>query len=110
MYLAGLGDDAAFYLSILMGTRPPLSAAETLTALDIIHKSFGNLLAVRSVDRKPVRSLALLKMFQAKALDQQVKERIVLETNFLSTLPTTVVPPPMMPPGPPPPPGTTPFN
>jgi hypothetical protein len=104
-----LGDQAAFFIYTVMINRPPLSAGETLTALDIIHKSFGNLLAVQAGDRKPTNSLALLKLFQATAVDQLVKERIAAENNFLNALPVNVVPAPLGVPGPPPPPGTTPF-
>lgn len=103
------GDEAAFFLYGLMINRAPFSAAETLTALDIIHKSFADLLAVQVGDRKPTNSLALLKVFQATAVDQVVKERIASETNFLNSLPTNVAAPPMGVPGPPPAPGTTPF-
>lgn len=108
-YLSMLGDQAAFFIYTVMINRPPLSAVETLTALDIIHKSFRNLLAVQAGDRKPTSSLALLKLFQATAVDQRVKERIAAENNFLNALPENVVPLPLGVPGPPPAPGTTPF-
>lgn len=109
LYLAGLGDKAAFFIYVLMSTRSQLSAEETLTALDIIHKSFANLLAVQKGDRKPINSLALLKLFQASAVDQRVKERIAAENNFLKALPEDVAPAPLGVIGPPPAPGTTPF-
>lgn len=108
--LAGEGDGAAFFIYTLMVNRSPLSAAETLTALDIIHKSFGDPLAIQNgQDRKPVKSLALLKLFQSTAIDQTVKERIAAETNFLNAVPQNIVAPPMGVPGPPPAHGTTPF-
>jgi hypothetical protein len=109
-YLAGLGDEAAFFIYNL-GIYSPLSAAQTLTALDIIHKSFADPLAIRNgEDRKPLKSLALLKLFQATAGDETVKERIVVETNFLNAVPQNPVAPPIGIIGPPPAPGTTPFN
>jgi hypothetical protein len=88
--LAAYGDSAAFFISVFTGHNPPLSAPQTLTALDIIHKSFARLNAVQSGDRKPEATLALLKIFQATAVDQTVKERIAIETNFLNTLPATI--------------------
>jgi len=89
-YCAGLGDEAAFLIYTLMVYSPPMSSMQTLTALDIIHKSFARLSAVQKGDRKPEATLALLKLFQATAIDQTVKERIAMETNFLNTLPATI--------------------
>jgi hypothetical protein len=110
MRLHGMGDEAAFDIYSLMATRAPLTQAETLTALDIIHKSFARPIAIQNpADRKPVHSLALLKMFQATAVDQTVKERIAIETNYLNSVPANPVAPPVGVPGPPPPHGTTPF-
>ena len=110
-YCAMLGDEAAFFIYGIVVSNPPLTAAQTLTALDIIHKSFGDLLAVRNAaDRKPRSSLALLKLFQATAVDEDVKERIATETSFLNALPLNVTAPAMGVPEPPPPPGTTMFS
>ncbi len=110
-YLAMLGDQASFLLYNLMITRPPLSAAETLTALDILHKSFARPKFIQNTaDRNPDKALILLKLFQMSAVDEAVKERIVTERNFLVAVPQVIVPDPMPPLGPPPPPGTTPFR
>ena len=102
--LAGMGDEAAFDIYTLMANSQPMTAAQTLTALDIIHKAFAKPTAIQYGLTKPTNSLALLKMFEAAAVDQAVKERVATETNFLHAVPATVVPPP---PGnyPPPPPG-----
>jgi hypothetical protein len=104
MTLAGMGDEAAFDIYTLMVNSPPMTAAQTLTALDIIHKAFARPVAIQYGLTKPTNSLALLKIFQATAVDQAVKERIATETNFLNAVPEKIVPPP---PAvyPPPPPG-----
>jgi hypothetical protein len=95
-WLAMMGDDAAFYLQSIMGTMPPLTTAQTLTVLDIIHNSFKMPAKIQSIgDRNPKKSLALLNMIQATAVDQFVKERIAVETTFLTTLPQTFTPIPL---------------
>jgi hypothetical protein len=105
-----MGDEAAFHIFTFLGTSSPLTAAQTLTALDILHNAFAMPNAILNPsDRKPVQSLVVLKMLQATAVDQIVKERIAIETTFLMNVPTEVLPPPMGVPGPPPAPGTTPF-
>jgi hypothetical protein len=103
--LAAFGDQTAFFIYTVMVSSPPLSAAQTLTALDIIHKSFARPSAIQGGDRKPVASLALLKIFQATAVDQMVKERVAAETNYLNTLPATIDSAPIGVPGQPPPAG-----
>jgi len=103
--LAGMGDEAAFDIYTLMANSgSPMTAAQTLTALDIIHKAFARPLAIQNGHTKPTNSLALLKMFQATAVDQAVKERVATETNFLNAVPEKIVPPPPAV-HPPPPPG-----
>jgi len=95
--LAMMGDEAAFYVSSIMIKRPPLTPAQTLTVLDIIHNSFKRPVFIQShADRKPQKSLALLKMLQATAVDQIVKERIAAETTFLNTLPEKITPVPIL--------------
>ena len=92
--LAMMGDETAFHLFNIMATAPilTLTPAQTLTVLDIIHNSFKAPRSIQSpADRKPDKSLALLRMLQATAVDQIVKERIAAESNFLS-LPQTVMP------------------
>ena len=92
-----MGDEAAFHLYIIMSNRPPLTATQTLTVLDIIHNSFKMPAFIQShADRKPKTSLALLKMLQATAVDQIVKERIAAETTFLNTLPENITPVPIL--------------
>jgi hypothetical protein len=92
-----MGDEAAFHLFSIMITRPPLTPAQTLTVLDIIHNSFKMPAAIRSrADYNPRSSLALLKIIQATAVDQIVKERIAAETTFLTTLPATITPVPIL--------------
>jgi len=92
-----MGDEAAFYVSSIMIKRPPLTPAQTLTVLDIIHNSFKRPVFIQShADRKPQKSLALLKMLQATAVDQIVKERIAAETTFLNTLPEKITPVPIL--------------
>jgi hypothetical protein len=93
MVVSMMGDETAFFLSGLIGSRPPLTPAQTLTVLDLIHNSFKKPAFIRShADRKPEKSLALLKMLQTTAVDQTVKERIATETTFLTTLPETITP------------------
>jgi hypothetical protein len=41
---------------------------------------------------KPTSSLALLQKFQAIAVDEAVKERIAIETNFVNAVPQTLPP------------------
>jgi len=92
-----MGDEAAFHLFSIMITRPPLTPAQTLTVLDIIHNSFKDPVFIQShADRKPEKSQALLRIIQATAVDQIVKERIAAETNFLTTLPATITPIPIL--------------
>jgi hypothetical protein len=91
--LAGMGDEAAADVLLILSTRSPLSASEMQTAMDIVHKSFLRPRAIQSVaDRKPTASLALLQKFQATAVDQLVKERIAAEKNFLDAVPQTFPP------------------
>jgi hypothetical protein len=110
--LAGMGDEAAADLLIMLASAPPLSVPQMQTAMDIVHKSFFMPRAIQNVaDRKPTASLALLQKFQATAVDQTLKERIAAENNFLNAVPKTF--PPLQLPanlGPPPAAGTTPFN
>jgi hypothetical protein len=95
--LAMMGDEAAFHVYSIMITRPPLTPAQTLTVLDIVHNSFKMPAFIQShADRKPRTSLALLKMLQATAVDQIVKERIAAETTFLNTLPENITPVPIL--------------
>jgi len=95
--LGMMGDEAAFYVYSIMITRPALTPAQTLTVLDIIHNSFKMPAFIQShADRKPEKSLALLKMIQATAVDQLVKERIAAETTFLTTLPEKITPVPIL--------------
>jgi hypothetical protein len=95
--LSMMGDEAAFHLYTIMITMPPLTAAQTLTVLDIIHNSFKAPVFIQShADRKPNKSLALLKMLQATAVDQVVKERIATETTFLNSLPEKITPVPIL--------------
>ncbi|HEV2200298.1 MAG TPA: hypothetical protein VGR73_10800 [Bryobacteraceae bacterium] len=118
-YLSMLGDKSGFFIFCLTADRSPtspnpavaLTAGEILTALDIIHKSFSMPKFIQNAgDRKPNSSLAVLKMFQAVAVDQTVKDRIVVETNFLNSVPQVIIPDPPAPLAPPPAPGTTPFR
>lgn len=95
--LSMMGDEAAFHLFSIMSARPPLTPAQTLTVLDIIHNSFKMPASSRNRgDYNPRSSLALLKIIQATAADQLVKERIAAETTFLTTLPTTITPVPIL--------------
>jgi hypothetical protein len=95
--LSMMGDETAFYLFGIIWKSPPLTVAQTVTVLDIIHNSFKSPVFIRShADRKPEKSLALLKMLQATAVDQAVKERIAAETTFLTTLPDKVTPVPIL--------------
>ena len=91
--LAGMGEEAAADILKILPTRPLLSAAETQTALDIVHKAFARPRFIQNAaNRKPVAALALLQKFQATAVDQLVKERIAAETNFLNAVPQTFPP------------------
>jgi hypothetical protein len=86
-YLAALGDDAAFFVFCFM-TNPPFISAQMLTALDIIHKSFASPMDIQGgAARKPKDAMRLLKIFQAATTDQNVKDRIAVETNFLTDVP-----------------------
>lgn len=94
--VAMMGDEAAFHLFTIMINRPPLTAVQTLTVLDIIHNSFKQPGVIQNIaDRKPRQTLALLKYIQATAVDQRVKERIATEMTFLATVPQTITPPPL---------------
>jgi hypothetical protein len=110
--LAGMGDEAAADIVKILGTSSSLTAEETLTVLDIVHKAFMVPRAIQNVaDRKPVAALALLQKFQSTAVDQLVKERIATETNYLNAVPQVI--PPITysgPIGPPPPPHTIVVN
>lgn len=91
--LSGMGDEAARDMLLIIGSAPPLSAAQMQTAMDIIHKAFTLPYFIQSAaDRKPVASLALLQKFQTTATDQLVKTRIAVENNFLNAVPTTFPP------------------
>jgi hypothetical protein len=103
--LADMGDDAAVDLLMILGASPVLSGAQMLTAMDIIHKSFMHPRAIKDAgtiqnpttiqnvaNRKPTSSLALLQKFQAIAVDEAVKERIAIETNFVNAVPQTLPP------------------
>lgn len=97
MVVSMMGDETAFFLQSIILSRPPLTAVQALTVLDLIHNSFKQPVFIRSqADRKPEKSLALLKMLQATAVEQAVKERIAAETTFLTTLPATVTPIPIL--------------
>ena len=118
-YLSMLGDRAGFFIFAIMADRArtspnpavALTAGEMLTALDIVHKSFAMPKFIQNAgDLKPSSSLMVLKLFQAFAIDQTVKDRIVVETNFLNSVPEVIIPDPLAPLGPPPAPGTTPFR
>lgn len=110
--LSGMGDEAAADVLTILSTSPPLTAAQTQTALDIVHKAFADPGAILAgTNRKPVAALALLQKFQATATDQLVKERIATETNYLNAVPQVI--PPITysgPIGPPPPPHTIVVN
>ena len=81
--LAGMGDEAAFDVYTPMANSKTLTAAETLTALDIIHKSFANSLAIQNPqDQKPIKSLALLKMFQPPQSIKQSKNASQSKQTF----------------------------
>lgn len=97
MVVSMMGDETAFFLYGLIVSQPPLTPAQTLTVLDLIHNSFKNPVLIRShADRKPEKSLHLLRLLQATAVDQIVKERIATETTFLTTLPATITPVPIL--------------
>lgn len=96
-FFGQMGDETAFYIYTILGKRPPLSPGETQTVLDMVHKSFAIPGAIQNGDdRRPRKSLQLLKMLQATALDQLAKERIVAETTFLQTLPDKIAPTPLV--------------
>jgi len=113
-YLAMLGDKAAFFIYVALTKGNGLASvtsSQVSTAMDIIHKSFAAPKHLQDMgDLAPNNSLALLKMFQAMAVDQAIKSRIVVETQYLNALPKSVAPDPMRSLGPPPAPGTTPFR
>ncbi len=84
-YLAALGDEAAFHIYGFMINNSPLTAPQMLMALDIIHKSFANPMQIQNgASRRPETTMALFKMLQADTVDQTVKDRIALETNYLN--------------------------
>lgn len=93
--LGRLGDEAAANILTILGTAPApsLSAAQMQTAIDIVHNSFLHPYAIEKIaNRKPTASLALLRKFQATAVDQLVKERIAAEINFLNAIPQPLPP------------------
>ena len=92
-YLAALGDDASFFVFCFM-TNPPFTAAQMLTALDIIHKAFASPMDIQGgAARKPKDAMRLLKIFQAATTDQSVKHRIAVEANFLNDVPNKIYAP-----------------
>lgn len=92
-YLAALGDDAAFFVFCFM-TNPPFTAAQMLTALDIIHKAFASPMDIQGgAARKPQDAVRLLNIFQAATTDQTVKDRIAAETKFLNDVPKKIYAP-----------------
>ncbi len=84
-YLAALGDEAAFHIYGFMIKNSPLTTPQMLMALDIIHKSFAHPMQIQNgASRRPEKTMALFKMFQADKIDQTVKDRIALETDYLN--------------------------
>jgi len=84
-YLAALGDEAAFHIYGFIFNNSPLTTPQMLMALDIIHKSFAHPMQIQNgASRRPEKTMALFKMLQAGRLDQTVKDRIALETNYLN--------------------------
>jgi hypothetical protein len=84
-YLAALGDEAAFHIFGFIFNNPPLTTPQMLTSLDIIHKSFANPMAIQNgASRRPEKTMALFKILQAGAIDQTVKDRIAMETDYLN--------------------------
>lgn len=84
-YLAALGDEAAFHIYGFMIKNSPLTTPQMLMALDIIHKSFAHPMQIQNgASRRPEKTMALFKMFQADNIDQTVRDRIALETDYLN--------------------------
>jgi hypothetical protein len=108
--LAGMGDEAAADIFEIVRTRPPLSAAETLTALDIVHKAFAIPRALTVEKRKPIVALRLMETLQLTAVDPAVKERIAAETAYLKAVPQILPPLRFIGPTMPQPPGTIVVN
>ncbi len=93
-YLAAMGDQSAFWIYAFMANSPPFTAAQMLTALDIIHKSFASPMDIQDGGaRRPKSAMALLKIFQTATTDQMVKDRIAVETNFLNDVPKKIYAP-----------------
>jgi hypothetical protein len=93
-YLAAMGDQSAFWVYSFMANSQPLSAAQMLTALDIIHKSFAHPMDIQGgASRRPEHAMAFLKILQAATADQTVKDRIAVETNFLNDVPKKIYAP-----------------
>lgn len=90
--LAGMGDAAAAQILAFVEARPPFSAAQMQTAMDLVHKAFARPRAIPPENRRPTSALKVLKAFQVTATDQLVKERIAAETNFLNAVPQVVPP------------------
>ncbi len=87
-YLTAMGDESAFWIYAFMANSPPFTAAQMLSALDIIHKSFASPMDIQGgAARRPEKSMAFLKILQAATADQIVKDRIAVETNFLNEVP-----------------------
>lgn len=90
--LAMMGDEAAFYVYTIIIKRPPLTAEQTLTVLDMLHSAFAKPELVQNAGHlTPKNTKYLLGMIEKTAIDQRVKERIAAEKTFLETVPTKIV-------------------
>ena len=99
--LSEMGDEAAFHVFFIMGKRPPLAPDQTLTVLDILHSAFAKPEMIQhGGDLEPNKTRQLLKIIEKTAVDQRVKERIAIETNFLQTVPKKIVRGPLVNTGP----------
>jgi hypothetical protein len=88
---SSMGDETAFHLSYILSKRPLRTPAQTIRVLEMIHKSFSRPEAIVDASNlNPKMSLQLLKMIEATATDQMVKEGIAAEQAFLSGVPKTI--------------------
>jgi len=88
---SSMGDETAFHLLYIMSKRPALTPAQTIRVLEMIHKSFSRPEAITDPSNlNPKMSLQLLKMIEATATDQMVKEGVATEQAFLSSVPKTI--------------------
>jgi hypothetical protein len=72
-----MGDGAAVSIIRVLGTRPPLTDAETITALEIIQKAYERPEVIfNDADRGTGATLFLLQYLNSLTQDEGIKDQI----------------------------------